>query len=81
MNNIIDGNVVTISNGCNKMSTLSSKNVRYNIAMIKHFSPKQDLMHLEEEQENLFEKRLVARKGFRPSMLATVNTNITCRNN
>jgi len=26
-------------------------------------------------------KRLVARKGFSSSTLATVNTNITCRNN
>jgi len=26
-------------------------------------------------------KRLVVRKGFSPSTLATVNTNITCRNN
>jgi len=35
----------------------------------------------EEEEEHLFAKRLVARKGFSPSTLATVNTNITCRNN
>jgi len=37
MNNIADGDVVTISNGCDKLSTFSSKNVQYNIAMIKHF--------------------------------------------
>jgi len=43
MNNIVDGDVVTISNGCDKLSTFSSKNMQYNVAMIKHFSPKQDL--------------------------------------
>jgi len=46
MNNIVDGDFVTISNGCDKLSAFSSINVQYNIARIKHFSPKQDLMHV-----------------------------------
>jgi len=37
MNNIVDGNVVSISNGCDKLFIFSSQNVEYNIAMIKHF--------------------------------------------
>jgi len=50
MNNIIDGNVVTISNGCDKLSSFSSKNVQYNIAMIKHFSQKQDFSNADQHR-------------------------------
>jgi len=45
MNNIVDGDV-TISNGCDKLSTFSSKNMQYNVAVIEHFSPKQDIAHV-----------------------------------
>ena len=37
MYNIIYGDVVLISNGCNGLSTFNSKTVQYNIIMIKHF--------------------------------------------
>jgi len=50
MNNIVDGDVVTISNGCDKLSTFSSKNVQYDIATAKHFSPKQDLTHVDQHR-------------------------------
>ena len=46
MYNIVYGNVVIISNGCYRLSTFKSKTVQYNIIMINHFPPEQDLTHI-----------------------------------
>ena len=47
MYNIIKlyGDVVLISNGCYRLSTLNSKTVQYNIIMIKHF-PQNKILRL-----------------------------------
>jgi len=50
MNNIVEGNVVSISSGSDKLSTFSRKNGQYNIAMINLYSPEQDFSNADQHR-------------------------------